>query len=441
MKKFFLTMLGAALMAAPAYAQTTGTSAAKIDADKLRASIAKSDAEIADAKKNAKAATWIKRGELLLDIDGKPTAGLYAGMPENMLTVTFGTGAASEEKVGNQAYKVLTYEHFKAYMSPNATLEFFVPTTVVDPQALDKAYDAFKKGYEIDAKTAKKVGDGMRNIRLRSFETGGTLYGLQDYKGAAVNFRRAYNASAHPTSPSVDTLAIYYAGMSATYGGDYAASLEDLDKAAALGYEADGDLYRLRFVDIYTLDRKEESLEVIKEGIAKYPGNEDLIDMATRYYAENEGDPSSLIPLVQAAIDKSPDNSNLVLGLARIYDKLGQTDNAITTIKKAVALNPSDMIGHLLEGLFIVKKGDEMNAAAGKQTTTSAAQMQKLYDEANNVFREAIVPLEKAFAIDATNIATVELLKNVTYRLREEPDIQAKFEKYDALFKEMNGQQ
>jgi tetratricopeptide (TPR) repeat protein len=440
MKNIFLTMIGAALMAAPAYAQTTGTQAAKIDVAKLRSSLAKSDGEIADAKKNTKAATWIKRGELMLDVDGKPTAGLYSGMPETMLTLTFGTAPASEETIGGEPHKVYTYEHFKAYMAPAGTVDFYVPTTVVDPQALDKAYEAYDKAYGMDAKAAKKVGEGMKNVRLRSFETGGTLYGLQDYKGASTNFRRAFNASVHPSAPSPDTLAIYYAGMSATYGGDYQAALTDLEKASALGYEANGDVDRLRFVSLYTLDRKEESLEVLKAAITKFPGNEDLVDMATRYYAENEGDPTSLIPLVQGAIDKNPGNSNLVLGLARVYDKLGQTDNAITTIKKAVALAPEDAVTNLLEGYFIIKKGDELNAAAGKQVFTSAAESQKAYDEANNFFRNAIAPLEKAHALDTTNPTAVELLKNITFRLREEPGMQAKYDTYNKLLSEMGAQ-
>jgi len=441
MKKFVLTMLGAALIAAPAYAQEGVATGGKVDVEKLRASVAKSDAEVADAKKGAKSATWIKRGTTLLDVDGRATSGLYAGMPENMLKLSFGEGTVSEETVGGAQYKVYTYPHAKVYVTAAGVVEFYTPTTIVIPGALDKAYDAFAKAYEMDAKTAKKVGEGMTSIRTRSFEAGGTLYGLQDYKGASDNFRRAFRASSHPTSPSVDTLAIYYAGMSGSYAGEYAASLEDLNKAAALGYEADGDVYRLRFVDLYSLDRKEESLELLKEGISKYPGNEDLIDMATRYYAENEGDPTSLIPLVQGAIDKNPENPNLVLGLARIYDKLGQTDNAIATIKKAVALNPTDAISHLLEGLYITKKGDELWDAAGKQAITSAAQMQKAFDGAYAVFREAVPPLEKAHELDPTNSVAIELLKNVTFRLREDAGMQAKFEVYDKLFKELGNSQ
>ncbi|MDR2894290.1 MAG: tetratricopeptide repeat protein [Alistipes sp.] len=429
MKKFLLTMLGAALIVGPATAQIA---VEKVDVDKLRSAISRSDAEIADPKKAEKAATWVKRGEMFIDVDGKPVNGLYAGMPEAMLKLTFGEAPAAEANIEGTLYTVYTYEHFKAYLQGGA-VEFYIPTTVVDPAALDKAYDALNTAYEMDAKTAKKVGEGMGNIRVSSFEHGTALYSAQDFKNAADNFRRAFRASSHPASPAVDTMAIYYAGMSAVYGEDWAASLADLEKALEMGYEAEGNTYRMMFVDLYQLDRRDDALRAIETGISRFPDNEQLLEMIMSYYAENEGDPSSLIPMVQEAISKHPENPRLYLGLARVYDKLGQSDEAITAIKKAVEFAPEDFLMNYFEGYFIVKKGDAMAAAFTSQPFTSREQSQQAQNDVNDVYRQAIVPLEKAYSLNPAELAPLELLKTLTFRFRDEPGMQEKNDKYNGL--------
>jgi tetratricopeptide (TPR) repeat protein len=279
----------------------------------------------------------------------------------------------------------------------------------------------------------------MESIHKKSFENGGALYSFGDYKAAAANFRRAYKATTHSTSPAIDTLAIYYAGMSSTFGEDHANALADLDKAIQLGYEAGGEVYRLKFLALYNLGRKEEALEVIKAGIAKYPTNEDLIDMIMRYYAENDGDASSLIRMVEDAIAKNPNNPNLYQGLAGIYERLEQTDNALATIKKAVSVAPDNFLANYYEGLYTVQKADKMAADLGKRQFTSNAQFQEAMGAVTDVFRQAVAPLEKAYSIDPKEAATVELLKNLTFRLREDAGMQEKYDKYNELFNSMTG--
>jgi tetratricopeptide (TPR) repeat protein len=273
----------------------------------------------------------------------------------------------------------------------------------------------------------------MSNIRLKSFENGGSQYALGEYKNAAVNFRRAYRASIHPSVNTPDSLAIYYAGMSGAYGEDYAASLEDIDKSIALGYEAEGEIYRFKFIDLYNLGRKEESLETLKTGMTRFPANENLIDMIMRYYAENEGDPTSLIPAVQEAIANNPDNYSLYQGLARVYDKLGKADDAIAAIGQAVKLAPNDFLSSYLEGLFIVRKGDQMNDELNRQTFTSNAQYQQAWTLVLDVFRQAVAPLERAYGLNPEELATVELLKNLTFRLRDDEGMSEKYEKYSGI--------
>lgn len=427
----------ALLVGGSAMAQEVGITPEKVDAARLRGLIERSDAEIADAKKGAKAATWLKRGDTFFEVEGKPVNGLYVGMPELLLTASFGQGAPSEETIGGRTYKVYTYEHFKTYLNGDQ-VEFFVPTTVVEPAALDKAMESYSKAYEMDKKQSKKVAEGLERLRVKSVENAGAAYSLGDYKSASANFRRAYRASEHPSMKSVDTLSLYYAGMTGMFAQEFEPALGEIERAIAMGYLVDGDAYLMKFHGLYGLDRKPEALAALEEGMGVFPGNEELIDMAMRYYAENDGDASSMIPVVEKAIAENPDNVSLRQGLARVYDKLGQNDNAIVAIEKAVELAPDDFLTNYLHGLFIVKKGDALSDALGKMTITSSAQFDAEQKKVNEVFASALAPLEKAYALDPSEAATVELLKNLTFRLREDPAMNTAWEKYDALYREMD---
>ncbi len=439
MKKILLTMLGAVLIAAPAFAQEPVVVAAeKVDVNKLKTAIAKSDAEIANAKKATKAATWVKRGKTFVEVDGKPVSGIYMSMPEDVLKMTYGDATPAVESISGKDYTVYTYEPLKAYLL-NGVVDFFVPLIVADPAALDKAYEAFVKAYEMDTKTAKAVREGLNLVKSRSIEEASGQYSLGNYKDAATNFRRAYNASIHPTAGPIDTLSLYYAGMSSAHALEHEAAIVDLRKAFEMGYEVEGDIYRMLFIELYNLERREEAFNILQAGLARFPANEDLIDMMMRYYADNDGDPSSMIPLVEEAIAKNPENPMLFQGLARIYDKLGDRDKAIETMRKAVALDPGDFHSNYLEGLFIVYKGDAMDDELEKQTFTSMAQSQQARAKVNEVFMQAIAPLEKAYEINPQEIATVQLLKNLSFRLRDLEGMQAKYDKYNELWISMEG--
>lgn len=433
MRKLVVLLLS---LAAWASAAGQGIAAEKVDVAKLKEMISKSDAEIADPKKASKAATWLKRGDTFYEVDGKPVNSLYPDMPELMLFGAFGKAQPTEQTVGGTTYKVYEYEHFTAYMNGDA-VSFYAPKTVVDPTALDKAMAAYEKAYELDKKSERKVAGGLENVRRKSVEDGGTAYTLGEYKKASDSFRRAYKASTHPSMAAVDTLSLYYAGMMGVYSQDWEPALADIEKAMAMGFDMNGGAYLMKFHALYGQERKEEALAALQQGMQRYPGNEDLIDMTMRYYAENDGDPSSMIPVVEKAIAENPDNVSLRQGLARVYDKLGRNDEAIAAIEKAVELAPNDFLSHYLHGLFIIKKGDALDNELREMTVTSRAQYNAALKNVIDTFALALAPLQRAHELQPNEAATVELLKNLTFRLREDPAMNDLYEKYDKMLQEM----
>lgn len=411
----------------------------KINVDQLKKNIEKSDAEIANPKKNTKAATWIKRGDLLVNVDGAPVNGLFVGIDEPTLKTTFGEVPVETVNIGSVPYSVYTYEHFKGYVK-DGKLAFYIPSTVIVENALPQAYDAYAKAYDIDNK-ASKVGTGMKNINSRAAEKGGAYFGLQDYKAGADNFRLAYKASIHPSLGQPDTLSIYNAGFLGTLAGDYENALHDIEIAIALGYESNGDSYYYKFFCLYQLGRMQEATDVLEAAIIKYPNSDTIITALLDVYSTNpDKDPSGLVPLVLNVIKQNPNNPDLYVGLARVYDKLGQLNDAIEAARSAVAIDANSFLGNYYIGYYIAKQGDEKDKELHDMAITSREQYLRAQAEVTKIYAEAIPSLEKAYEINPSEIATIELLKNLTFRLRDTEGMSTKYEKYNALYKETHAE-
>lgn len=108
-------MVAAALvLAAPA------AEAQKVNKEALLAKIAKSDADVANAKKGAKASTWINRGKAYYEAAAEPTKSLFANMEAQMMRLTVGEPVSKEQETlgeeGNtKTYEVWVYPYFRAY--------------------------------------------------------------------------------------------------------------------------------------------------------------------------------------------------------------------------------------------------------------------------------------------------------------------------------------
>lgn len=91
MKRVLLAALAAVLLAVPA------VQAQKLNKEAIQAKLSKSDADIADAKKSAKAATWLNRGKVYYEAASAPVKDVFVSMEEMMLKLAVGEPAAKEE--------------------------------------------------------------------------------------------------------------------------------------------------------------------------------------------------------------------------------------------------------------------------------------------------------------------------------------------------------
>ena len=59
----------------------------------------------------------------------------------------------------------------------------------------------------------------------------------------------------------------------------------------------------------------------------------------------------------------------------------------------------------------------------------------------NEIYAASLPALEKAYALNGTNMTTIELLKSIYYRLSYDDEaMKAKYDQINAVYKEMNQQ-
>lgn len=447
MKKVILTVLAALLIAVPA------VQAQKVNKTAILEKIEKSDAEIADAKKSAKAATWINRGKVFYEAAAEPSKSLFANMGADMLKLAVGNPTSQGEvTVADKSYTTWVYPYFTAYIQDNKLITWKQTKSIVKG-AIAKAIEAYNKAYEIDPKSADKVKDGLKQVSDLCSQIGNMGIDSGDYAVAAAAYSDAYKAQSSPAYGKAEPILLYYAGYLRTVDGptnpkSFVQGAKDLEKALREGYvDEEGNIYYYQF-HCYYGQKEADSTNVIKAknallaGIEKFPKNERILDGLMQLYTSEKGvgDPADLVALIDKAIAENPTNTDLWFGRGRIFYALKNDDECIASFAKVVELKPEMFEGNYYLGLFYTIKGDNMNKLINEKQYSSHAANEADQKLVTEVYMQAVPWFEKALQIKPEDPDTLEFLKQLCFRLRDEPGIMDKYNTYNELYKKVKGQ-
>ena len=449
MKKVFLTVLAVALVA------VTAVQAQKVNKSALVSKIEKSDADIADAKKGAKAATWINRGKAFYEAAIEPTKNLFVNMDAAMLKLAVGEPASTESvTLVNVPYEAWVYPWFTAYIK-DGKIATWSQTQWVIEDAPAKAIEAYNKAYEMAPKTADKVKEGLKQISDFCSQVGNTGIDTGNYADAADAYALAFEAQSSPAHGNPEPALLYYAGYLRTVDGaanpaSYVIGADYLNKALDLGYnDEEGNIYYYLF-HCYYGQKDADKANVLKAkdalvaGIKKFPKNERILDGLVQLYTNPEdsvGDPADLVALIDAAIESNPENVDLWFGRGRIFFALKQYDESIASFQKVVELKPELFEGNYYLGVFYTIKADEMNKVMNEKQYSSQTAYDTDLKEVNAVYMDAVPWFEKAYELKKDDVNTLDFLKSICFRLRDEEGMMDKYNKYNTLLKEAKGEE
>lgn len=446
MKKRLFLAVAAAMLAVPSlFAQQVS-----INDKGLLKKIERSDADIVNPKKSESASTWISRGEVFYETATEVSKNLYDGISIQEVAMLFGEPAGLETvTIQNRVFNKAKFPYVDIYIDAAAVPVSWVFTREIYPNALAQSVAAYQKAYALDgsnAKTATKVAAGLKKAYDEYSKIGALYYALAMYDKAADNFAKAYDVSRLPgsTIQSSDVYTLLHdAGLAQMLAGNHTQSIEYLVKAESLN-TADPEIYYLiyhayRGTANDDADAIKTAKTYLEKGMSLHPADSRIIESLSEAYVFLGEDPGTILTIVKNATENEPNNVDMWSALGVLYVSQENYTDAIGAFEHMVELTPDSYIANNNLGIVYIKLGEqimeEVNSRAA--TFTDQAQYDKELMSAFTVFAQAVPYLEKASQIDPSNIGTIELLKNVTFRIRDLDGMMEKYEKYNALFKQL----
>ena len=206
MKRIITLVVAVATLAVPA------ATAQKINSDAYKAKLAKSDADIANPKKAAKAATWINRGKICIDAIVAPTKNIFSGLGVDMLAMSVGAEAT---EVANDVYK---FEWVDVHTKGGKVVAWSVKKSVLD-NAYETAKESFLKAYELDPASAPKISTELNKLVNHYAELGSVSLDIAEYKAAIDAYMKAVGLQENPAIGMVDPRYYFFAGQLAAFLG------------------------------------------------------------------------------------------------------------------------------------------------------------------------------------------------------------------------------
>ena len=453
MKKMLITAAVAMLVSVPSlFAQQV-----TINEKALLNKIERSDEDIANPKKAGKASTWIHRGEVFYETATVVSKNHYDGIDAGTIISLFGepTGAEAVELNG-KVYSKGIFPYVDVYLDELSIPVSWIITKEIYPGALRKSTEAYAKAYELDGsnkKTAEKVNEGLRKVYDEYSKTGALYFPLGMYQEAGDMFISAYEVAQLPgITVSEDDLysLLHDAGLAFMLAEQYPQSIQYLtaaEKISAGNSEiSDPEIYYLiyhayRGNAMNDPEAIQTAKQYLEKGMANYPTDSKIIESLSEAYVFLGEDPGKILSIVQEAAENDPTNADMWSALGVLYVSNNEYDKAIEAFSKMAELVPDSYVANNNLGIVYIKQAEaileDVNARAA--TFASQAEYDAELNKAFQVYAKAVPYLEKAYQSDPTNVGTVELLKNVTFRIRELDGMMNKYEKYNTLFKSMTG--
>ena len=449
MKKFLFLASAMLMFALPA------ANAQNVNTNNEISKLKKVDLSLENPKKNIKASTWLAHGKAYTDAYILPTKEIGRGVPVQVLQMNVGEPRNMVEgELQGAPMIVLDYEYVDIYINPtNYLIEGWNQKKAIKENLAQTAIASLKKAYEMDAKLESKIASVALNLANALMQQGDALNSVGRTLDAAECFELAYRAESIVPSTTANGDNIFNSGMLWTM---HAASLQGEEAMTAFakgeqlftevianGYaDANGHIYYYLFHFYYGQKEKnrDEFLPKAKEalltGIKLFPKNNTILDGLMQFYTAEEGvgDPAELTSMIENSLKDDPTNYDLWFGRGRVYNAIKNFDECIKSFEKCAELRPDAFDANFYMGYFIIEKANDAINTLNNNSGISYEEYETENAKINHIYAEAIPWLEKAHAINPSDVATIEFLNSLCFRLRDMDGMMDKYNKYHELF-------
>jgi tetratricopeptide (TPR) repeat protein len=394
-------------------AQDMGTTVVLLNPATVKKKVDKVNEEIQDPKKNAKAATWFKRGELYQDVFNIGVEQVSEGMDAHMLSLFYKDPVSieTENLEDGTLQETYIYENTK-YIFVNGALQNWVKINPIHENPLRVAIDSYEKARELDTK-------GSLDDKIKD--------NLNDYEGALSSFEDVLEINNMDLfAGEVDTTMIQYSGIIAREiagkTGDnelYKKAIAYYQQLADVGFGGPNTYLQMK-MDYEAMGDTIGALEILKKAYQKYPDTVNVIANVANTYIElkqiDEG-----IAFMEEVIAKNPNIPESYYWQGRMMinkEEVEYIDKAIASYMKAGELDPSIYYVWYDLGYIYYLQGADFYDRSNEEKDD--ATRERLMELGKEKYTAAIPVLEKAYKLNQENASvqyeTLDLLQRIYYK-------------------------
>ena len=328
------------------------------------------------------------------------------------------TGAAKNWYLKGRIYKAL-------YLDDSTEFK-----NLAGDEALEVAMEAFNKVKSMEKENSSYVIFSDQEISAlygSVLNKGAEKYNDNDYEGAYKDFMTALIVAPN------DTTSLLYGGVAAQQADMYDEALTCFQTLADNG-DAEIDTYKT-MIYLYRTEKEdlESVLKVVNQALEKFPQNKELVQekITTLIMMERVDEAKSEL---ETAINNDPTNSLYYYFLGYLYDFQEDYDNSIEQYKKAIELNPEYYEANYNLGVVYYNKARDIISELNNLSLDEFRKQEEDYSTRAAVyFNDALPYFEKAVEINDEEIQLLETLAGVYIRLKMTDKAEALEKKIKAM--------
>lgn len=285
------------------------------------------------------------------------------------------------------------------------------------------ALDAYLKAIELDpeGKFSKSLMVDLTFLQTDFSNYAIKTYEAEKYDVALKCFESYMTISNLPIMKSgsaevVDTAIIYNAGLSAYKSNNWDKAITFFKKSADNDYNGPISCY-YAFKAYQEKGDTLSSIEFLKQSFEKYPDNETLLVELINYYIA-VGKSSDAINYLDLAIQKQPDNVSYYTAKGATLERLGREEEAVDVYKQAIAKDENQYTSYYNLGVIYYNRGVNVLNDAAQLPPSATTEYDQQIEKGNEFLKLALPYIEKAYSIDSTEVAILESLRLIYYRLK-----------------------
>jgi tetratricopeptide (TPR) repeat protein len=426
----FITLVIIATAVIGMNAQEMATTVVLLNPSTVKKKVDKSDADILDPKKSAKAATWQKRGDLYQDVFNIGLEQTQEGMDSKMLTLFYKQPISIENDTleNGSLQETYIYENMK-YIFVDGVLQQWERVNPLSEDPLRVSIDAYTKAHELDAndKLETKIKEGLIAVKALLKRRGVNDYYSENYEGALGSFEDVLEINQLDLfAGELDTVMIQYSGIiSREIAGKtdnkelYKKSIDYYKQLADADFGGPNTYLQIK-MDYMHIGDTISALEILKEAYAKYPDTVNIIaNVADTYIQLKQIDEG--IVFMETVLEANPNIAESHYWLGRMFinkEDIESIDKAIESYNKAGELDPSIYyVWYDLGYIYYLQGADFFERSNEEKDDDTRA---KLIELGKEKYQTSIPILEKAYELNAENqdvkYETLDLLQRVYYK-------------------------